>query len=89
MSANFNMATFMKRSILALTILSYVSIIGGGAMVGLDLLHQWRTGIVSPPIFGNLAVLLIGLCCSVVVGCVKAFDTRLRRLEGNFRSLES
>jgi drug/metabolite transporter (DMT)-like permease len=84
--AKSDMAAFMKQSILSLTILTYLCMIGGGAMVAQDFFHQWRTGIVPPSIFGNLAIILIGVCCSVILGCVKALDTRLRQLEGNCSS---
>jgi hypothetical protein len=71
----------MKRNILSLRILASACAVGGIISMGMDFFFQWRTGTVPPSIFGSTAMLLIGICSFAVLGCLTAFDARLKHLE--------
>jgi hypothetical protein len=80
-------AKSMKRSIQGLTFLTYLCWIAGIGGLGQDFYHQWRTAIVPTSVFSNLVLLMVGVCCSAILACVKMFDTRLTKLEAEHQPM--
>jgi hypothetical protein len=75
-----------EKSFVGLTVLIYAALIGGAIGAGQAFFHQWRTGFVDPTIFGELVFIFVGICCSLILNCLKILDTRLTKIETGISS---